>query len=184
MKFIITLTLILSINLASGQADTVFIKYNDNDFEDIVHYKTDTVIFDTPNARQILYGTTVLPWTGNQQNAKGYGIYLANVAMAPCRPDQRLDEKVRVLSILSTDTTMRINLNILGNCCHSFLCDISIVNDSIINLIHYGYGKTYCSCICCFGLSYNLSLLKEYTEFSKLKMVMINDDRRTIRRLK
>ena len=183
LKFIIIITtLILSTDLTFGQSDTVFIRYNKDSFEDIMNYKTDTIIFNTPNERQLLYGTTVLPWTGNQQIAKGFGLYLDKVSVTPCK-NGRPDEKVRVLSTFSTDSTLKITLNILGNCCHSFLCDISVVKDSLINLIHYGYGSTYCSCICCFGLTYNISLLKEFSEFNKLKWIIINGDDRTLKKL-
>lgn len=179
------LTLILTNPLTWGQADTVFIRYDNNQFgEAKVEYKTDTLIFEIPTARAVLHGTTVLPWTGNQQNAKGYGLYLDKVEIAPCQQGERPKEEEEVLSVSQTDTTLTIQLNILGNCCHSFLCDIQIVNDSIVNLIQYGYGGSYCACICCFGLTYEFTLMREYSEFEKLKKIMINGDERTLRQLK
>jgi len=172
-------------NSVFGQADTVFIRYDKNQFgEEKIEYKMDTIIFETPTARAILHGTTVLPWTGNQQNAKGYGLYLDKVEIAPCQKGERPKEQEEVIAVSQSDITMTIQLNILGNCCHSFLCDIKVINDSTINLIQYGYGATYCACICCFGLTYNFSLMREYSEFDKLKNVIINGDERTLKRLK
>lgn len=180
-----TLTFLIATSLTWGQADTVFIRYDKNQFgEEKIEYNTDTIIFETPTARAILHGTTVLPWTGNQQNAKGYGLYLDKVEITPCQQGERPKEQEEVISVSQTDTTLTIQLNILGNCCHSFLCDIQIENDSIVNLIQYGYGATYCACICCFGLTYEFSLLREYSEFDKLKKVMINGDERTLKQLK
>jgi hypothetical protein len=168
MKILVTiLTFILTTSLTWGQADTVFIKYNKDKFEEKPNYKTDTIIFDTPNARQILYGTTVLPWTLNQQIAKGYGLYLNSVSLTPCKQNDKLTIEVKYWA----------------NCCHSFLCDLEVINDMTVNLIIYGYGATYCSCSCCFGLTYNISTMT-VDEFDKLKYITINGNEKTKRKLK
>jgi hypothetical protein len=158
-----------------GQADTVFVKYNKDKFEDTINYKTDTIIFDTPNARQILHGTTVLPWTQNQQIAKGYGLFLDSVAVTPCSQEQgeKLDWQSEVLSINQVGDVLTMELKFLGNCCHSFLCDVEIVNETEVNLIVSGYGATYCSCTCCFGLNYYFEKM-DVEEFDKLKSITIN----------
>jgi len=186
MKILFNLILFFALTgSAQGQTDTVFIRYDKNQFgEEKIDYKTDTVVFETPTARAILHGTTVLPWTSNQQYAKGYGLYIEKVEISPCRQGERPKEQEEVISAVQTDTTLILQLNILGNCCHSFLCDIQVINDTTINLIQYGYGATYCACICCFGLTYEFSLMREYSEFDKLKNVMINGDERTLKRLK
>jgi hypothetical protein len=160
----------------------VFIKYNKDKFEEKPSYKTDTIVFDTPNARQILYGTTVLPWTSSQQMAKNFGISLLSVQSSDCKHSGKptLNE---VVSIAETDTTLIIEINIWGNCCHSFLCDLEIVDDSTINLKYHGYGATYCSCECCYSLTFNLEKWKIH-ENKLLKNVMINSDKRTITALK
>ena len=177
MKLLVTsLIFILPMSLTWGQAnnDTVFIKYNKDRFGEIPNYKTDTIIFDTPNARQILYGTTVLPWTQNQQIAKGYGLYLDSVSITPCREDfeKILDMKNQVIAVNRLKDNLIIQINYWGNCCHSFLCDLKVKNDTILNLIIHGYGATYCSCDCCFGLTYYLTTMKG-DEFNKLKHITI-----------
>jgi hypothetical protein len=176
------LTFILTTSLTWGQADTVFIKYNKDKFEEKLNYKTDTVIFDTPNARQILYGTTVLPWTNSQQIAKNFGIVLQTVTGTDCKQSGKPTGN-EVVNIAETDTSLKIELKIFGNCCHSFLCDLEIVDDSIVNLKYYGYGATYCSCDCCYGLTYNIEKWK-FDDYKLLKSVMVNGDRRTIKTLK
>ncbi len=183
MKILATiLTFILTTSLTWGQADTVFIKYNKDKFEEKLNYKTDTVIFDTPNARQILYGTTVLPWTNSQQIAKNFGIVLQTVTRTDCKQSGKPTEN-EVVNITETDTSMKIELKIFGNCCHSFLCDLEIVDDAIINLKYYGYGATYCSCDCCYGLTYNIEKWN-FDDYKLLKSIMVNGDRLTIRKLK
>lgn len=185
MKLFVLILLLLTTCLAWGQADTVFIRYDKNQFGgETIEYKTDTILFETPAARSILHGTTVLPWTANQQLAKGYGLYLDKVRIASCRQGEKPKELEEVVSVATTGKTLIIQLNILGNCCHSFLCDVQIVNDSIVNLLHYGYGATYCSCFCCFGLTYEFSLERDSTDLDRLKKVMINGDERTLKYLK
>lgn len=166
-----------------GQKDTVFIRYNaDNDPDKIV-YKTDTVFFNTPMGRHILKGTTVLPWTHNQQIAKGYGLYLDNVSQSDCKKDataERIPAKIN--SIINTGDELIIDINISDNCCYSFLCDVQILNESTINLIYYGYG-TYCSCDCCFGLTYKFKKETEL-DLTKIKSVMINGIIKTLTPIK
>ena len=170
--------------MSYGQSDTVFLKYDSDKYDERLTYKTDTVVFETFNDRQILYGTTILPWTDNQQNAKGYGLDLAKVSSTPCKQDIKPEGKNEVVSISETDTTLNLELKIFGNCCHSFLCDIAVVEDSLINLLYFGYGATHCDCDCCYGLTYNLTTTTgKYSDYGKLKMVMINGDRKTLKRL-
>jgi len=181
------LILLLISPLSWGQADTVFIKYNKDKFEDIPNYKTDTIIFDTPNARQILYGTTVLPWTLNQQITKSYGLYFDSLSMTLCQQKEEFWEmnksKPRVLSINHVKDNLTIEIKHWANCCHSFLCDIEVIDDTTLNLIIHGYGATYCACECCFGLTFHLTTL-EVENFDKLKYVTINGDERTKKVLK
>ena len=125
-----------------------------------------------------LSGTTVLPWTKNQQIAKGYGLYLETVKINECDKSGRLPETEEVVSIQETDSTLVIQAKIIGNCCHDFLCDIEIVEEQVINLIYYGYGNTYCSCTCCYGITYEFSTMK-IKEFEKLKTIMINGEEKT-----
>lgn len=188
MKILSTLVFFFfAITLSRGQSDTVFIKYNKDKFEEKLTYKTDTIVFDTPNDRQILYGTDVLPSTYNQQVAKGFGLFLNQIEFTPCKQilqpiligeeeiieEPEIIEVDSIISIIKTDTLWTFALKIFENCCHSFLCDISIESDSILNLIFYSYGANYCSCDCCFGLNYKIERLN-FEDNTKIKFVMIN----------
>jgi hypothetical protein len=108
-----------------GQSDTVFIKYNQDKLVETIKYNTDIVIFDTPNARHILYGTTVLPMTFNQQMAKNYGLYFESVTLTPCQqePGRKSDMANSVLSVNRVKDSLTIGIKYWGNCCHSFLGD-------------------------------------------------------------
>lgn len=166
-----------------AQKDTVFMRYNSGTNPDKVTYTTDTVLFETPMGRHILTGTTILPWTHHQQQAKAYGIFLDKVTKSDCKKDataERIPAKIN--HIINKTDELHIDINISDNCCYSFLCDIEIVNESTINLIYYGYG-TYCDCDCCFGLTYKF---KKDTDFDskKIKAVMINGLKQTLQPIK
>lgn len=167
---------------AFAQNDTVFIRYDSDKYDEKVTYKTDTVIFDTPNARQILYGTAVLPWTVNQQLAKNFGLYLDKVSITECKQElgKRPDEKNQVVSVTESKDSLIIEIKLWGNCCHSFLCDLQVVDDKTINLITYGYGATYCSCTCCYGLTFHIATMR-VDEYKKLETIMVNNDRKTLK---
>lgn len=182
MKYLFLLLTCISL-CASAQKDTVFIRYNSDKESDKIAYTTDTVLFETSMARHILKGTTILPYTHTQQVAKGYGIYLEKVAQSDCQKDATVKwEPTRINSVIDKEGEMIIDINLSDNCCYSFLCDIEIVRDSIINLIYHGYG-TYCDCDCCFGLTYTLTKEK-VPELSKINSVMVNGDLKTLRKLR
>jgi len=164
--------------------DTIFIRHNSDWTSNELVYTTDTVVFETGMRRHYLLGTTILPWTLNQQIAKGYGIYLNKITKPICIEDASMEGfgLDSIKSVLKTDSTIVVNLNIFENCCYSFLADISIVDKSIINLIYYGYG-TYCDCDCRILMTYELKT-ENYQDFKKIKSVMINGNRKTIRKIK
>jgi len=178
MKNIILLVLFFSsITTVWAQSDTVFIRYNQSEYDEPINYTVDTVIFGDANMRTLLYKTILLPETRNQQYAKGYGLFLDSVAIAPCENSrERPDYINKVNSVISTKDSFVIQIKFWGNCCHHFLCDIEIANDSTLNIITIGYGM-YCSCDCCYGLNlYFDSLYEGYEDFNKLKYITINGD--------
>jgi len=162
--------------------DTVFLKYNKDIYKEKPNYNIDTIIFDTPMARQILYGTTVLPCTRNQQIAKGYGLFLNSVSITPCYENDKLLNS-EIIAIAANKGNLTIEVKYWGNCCHSFLCDLEVKNDTVLNLIIHGYGTTYCSCDCSFGLTYHISTMK-FFELDKLKYIMINGEEETKNKIK
>lgn len=184
-NIIFSLASILFSTIALAQSpDTVFIR-QDKNYDDTLIYVTDTIVFESGMTKQILIGTTILPGTYNQMAAMSSGFYLQKITKSNCQLDVTefgggLQDKIN--SIINTDSTMAIDINIYANCCYEFLCDISIDSNGVLNLIYQGYGA-YCSCDCCFGLTYNLT--KENSpDYSEIKAVMINDNRKTIQIIK
>jgi len=169
---------------AVGQQDTVFVKYK-KDFEPDFSYQTDTVIFPSRSGRNILIGTTLLPRAADVNYGYEYGIQLERVSKSDCRGDGDSpdDEQDRINAILSADSTLVIDLNLYANCCYDFLCDYSVDNEGTLHLVYYGYG-VYCSCDCCFGLVYHFSKVFYNDERQEIKAVMLNGDRKTLKKLK
>lgn len=151
--FIITFFL-FSIN-AFAQQDTVFIVHDSGLGDEKLKYVTDTVIFPGSLHRHILIGTTILPETYNQQIAKNYGLWFEKVTSSDCQ-HQEIDYEPSgwcINSLTNNDTMLIFDVNIIGNCCYSFLCDISVTDSSVLHLNYTGYGN-HCDCDCCFGLTY------------------------------
>jgi len=179
-----TITILLAIFLCwtvalTQSPDTVFIRL-DHNFDDTLIYATDTIVFESGMRKQILIGTTILPGTHNQMDANGSGLYFQKVTKSDCHGDsyeKRSPDKIN--TIINTDSTLTVDINITDNCCYEFLCDISVDSSRTLNLIYYGYG-TYCSCNCCFGLTFHLTKEKS-PEYSDIKAVMINSNRKTIK---
>ena len=161
--------------------DTVFIRYNKDANYDRLNYVVDTVIFQSSMRRHVLTGTCVLPATRNQMAAREYGLYFKKVVKSNCQKEIEFEgfDPDRINSILVTDTTLMIDINITDNCCFDFLCDCSVDSTGTLNLTYTGYG-TYCSCDCCFGLTYYLLIYKE-KDTPELKGVMINGNRKTLK---
>ncbi len=188
MKTICTILLfIISFNSFS-QSDTIFITKDNSAFDDTLIYATDTIILeDAAFGTVVLTGTTVLPETSNSINARGHGFFLTEVEGSPCKNNghERVYRKdTKVASVFKTDSTWTCELSIVANCCHDFLCEISIKNDSILNFIYHGYGATYCACDCCFGLVYEITL-DDYAkdDIAKVTHTMINGKQGTLRKI-
>lgn len=144
--------------------------------------KTDTILINSPMDGQILFGTTAIPETGFQVALWSYsGLRLESVVGSDCSGEPKGIVE-RIESVWKTDSMWIISAQITSNCCHKFLGDASLESDSIINLKYIGYGGN-CACNCCFGLTYNFSKENE-DYFENYKWVMINEDRRTLYRIK
>lgn len=132
------------------------------------------------DVRPALKGTTKLPWTQNQQIAKGYGFFLDTIRIRECDQTKAPPKHEEITSIKEDNSKLIIESNIIGNCCHEFLCDIEVINGRTLNLIHYGYGNTYCSCTCCFGLTYEITIMP-YEQYEKVENVMLNGNKITLK---
>jgi hypothetical protein len=174
--------LALSAFTTAEAQDTVFIKKNIDPIADKPVYQTDTILFDTHMARHILIGTTILPSSANSELAKNYGYNLKELKSSDCKETKGKSFPIEVLSTVRTDTLLTIDISIGANCCYSFLGDMTVKNDSIIDLIYHGYGS-YCFCTCCFGLTYEIERWPFMDEHS-ITHVMINGDESTLTEIK
>jgi len=187
---------------ASAQYDTLILKRNLANDGSKPRYQIDTYADDGKMTYPpFLVGTTVLPGTSNQQGLKNFNLLLDSVRLTPCineppivednSEDTSFAEKhssifsisdhFRIQSITLTKTNLSIDINIWENCCHHFLCDATLLNDSVLSLVYYPYGHSYCSCDCCFGLTYFFNFMGgQEAEFEKIKWVIIDNRRETI----
>lgn len=181
IQVLVIISLFTTLNTIGQSPDTVFMR-QDHEYDDTLIYSTDTVIFKSGMTKHILIGTTVLPWTHDQLMAKGYGLYFDKVTKSDCKNHEEKWSADKINAIHTTDSTMTVDIQITDNCCYDFLCDISMDSSATLDLIYHGYG-TYCSCDCCFGLTYHFSLLKS-DDYREVKAVMINGNRKSIHIIK
>ncbi|MGV6831416.1 MAG: hypothetical protein ACWA5P_07640 [bacterium] len=175
MRYLKLLLILVSIN-CFAQNDTIYIKKNIKPFEEKAVYKIDTIIFKTPNARNILIGDAILTQTANQQIAKGYGLFFSDFKVKDFEENER-PKPNKILSVERNKKEWTITALVYTNCCQDFLADISVSNDHTLNLIFYNYG-TYCSCNCPFELTYKINIM-EFEDLKKIKYVTINGEIRT-----
>ena len=159
MKLLLLLLFTISTLGVYGQSDTVFFKYNTSKIYDSLSYSIDTVVFASSMFRNVIIGTSALPWTSSQQEFKGLGIYLDKVSKIDCdRSGRESKNSIPVInSFEKTDSSLVVDLIIYENCCYDFLCDVSLKEGHQIVLEYKGYGAL-CGCRCCFGLSYHFTI--------------------------
>lgn len=164
-----------------SQQDTVFIKYNTNWDSDSMSYTQDTVFFEAPSVRNYLMGTAVLPGY-NKITAMGYGLELIKIEKSNCQDhsERVYNAKDKINSIIRTDSTIIVDVNIYSNCCFDFLCEPEIINENTLNLKYTGYGS-YCACNCCFGLVYHFNILGYSDDIDKLKFITVGDEPTSIK---
>ena len=180
---VLLLFLLLS-QLTWSQADTIIIQYPKDPI--LLEKNTnDTILINSPFEGLIFHGTTLLPNTSNQVGLYGYGLYLNEVKGSPCTMDYRLIESQRdkINSIVITDSSWYFDLTIIANCCHYFLGDAALIEDSILNLSYYAYGGSYCACNCCFGLEYHFTVDDFMEDYGVIRYAMINNRRETIKKV-
>lgn len=112
-----------------------------------------------------------------------FGVYLENVKLTNCNNDEGYYETpTKINSILLTDSTLTVEFDFMSNCCHDFLCYLNVEDDEILKLDFIDYGAD-CACACPFKLKYLIHKVNE-SDFSKLKYVMIGNERDTMVELK
>lgn len=181
---ILSLMFFLSLTLGLyGQYDTVFITRPIDNPSDTLEYQTDTALVDYGRSSHVLIGTSILPNTQNQLSALEYGLLFTHIQKSECQDsgEDVYENSDVIKSIVQTDTSLVIDVNVYDNCCYDFLCDISVDKSGTLHLIYHGYG-TLCACDCCFGLTYYISKDKSLEHYN-VKSVMIHNDRKTRQKL-
>lgn len=157
--------------------------------------RTDTLYVNDFDPEHILIGTTVLFGSGRNQVAGNHGYWLQSVSLTPCTGGVILDsvsgllvEEIgdwrpdKIVGIHGTDSTLTVDATVYSTCGHDFLCEVELLlEDSIINLISTGYGSSSI-CGCCFGLRYEVDIIKEMVQVP-MHYVMINNDRHSLRKI-
>lgn len=175
MRYLTIFLILITIN-CFGQNDTVFIRKNIKYYPEKAVYKTDTIVFETPNARNILIGDAILTQTSNQQGAKSYGFFFEEFNVKDCR-NSEIPKPNKIIGIEKNKEEWNITALVYSNCCQNFLADISVENDNTLNLIYLNYGM-YCSCSCPFELKYKIRIM-EFDDLKKIKYLTINGKTKT-----
>lgn len=179
MKYLTILFLFLVFKIYC-QNDTVFIRKNIKPFSEKIEYKTDTIVFTTPNARNILISDAILTQTKNQQIAKGYGLFFEKFEVKECEKSEKLKSD-KIISVKKEKDQWIIKIIAYSNCCQDFLADIKVEKNETLNLIYYNYGM-YCSCSCPFEVTYTIRIMS-FDSLKNIKSVIINGNYSTKKEL-
>ena len=137
------------------------------------------------NDRHVLIGTTVL--NASEKNisaAISHGIALDSIKSSECLASGEHFPPPNINSInIQKDLLLVIDINIVDNCSYSFLGEIEILGDTLLNLIYHGYGG-YAMCSCCFGLTYYMQIIKDQNfDPDKLKYVTFDNGKEQIKKI-
>lgn len=184
IKLLLSITCFLFV-LNSFSQDTIFVRHPKGWVSGSTDYTTDTTLLENFSDRLIMAGTTIIPNSHNQLNVWGtYQLKLEKVSGSDCTSQgEKAYADDFINFITETDSTLFVSTTIHDNCCYNFLCDVSVEEGGILNLIYTGYGTTYCGCNCCFGMDYYFKKEDLPTEV-ELKAFMINGDRKNLKVLK
>jgi hypothetical protein len=167
--------LIYPTSIAFGQAsefDTVFVKRTVG----IHDYVIDTLyISGGRNTTQVLAGTTFLPYSDHMIGLLSYGISpisfdLLEECNNTINPDS-FKEYPKFISSSREGDTLTIVVSVIANCCHQFLGEAEVQQDTL-HLLYISYGG-FCSCECCFTLRYRFDMSMEDSQ-KGVKHVRLN----------
>ena len=177
MKKLLLISSILCYQFCFAQNDSIFIRKNIEPYSDKPVYKTDTIVFDNPNSRNILIGNTILPQTSNQQITKSYGLFFEEFYVKECSDSQEEPKPNKIIEINKKKEEWIIKAIVYTNCCQDFLADVEVNDDNTLNLKFINYGM-YCSCSCPFEIKYKFRV-KEFKDLNKIKYITINGETKT-----
>tara|TARA_B100000809_G_scaffold262247_1_gene312811 strand:- start:154 stop:702 length:549 start_codon:yes stop_codon:yes gene_type:complete len=159
MKILLTYLILLTSLTGYSQKeiqDSVFIKKYETDST----FTIDTLTIPVRGYDQILVGTTFLPYSDNTVNLLNNGLFPKNFSiLEECDGEldkHQIDNYPKIDSSNFNEKMISIDVSISSNCCHNFLGDAEITNNSL-NLYYTGYGS-FCSCTCLFKLRYTFDI--------------------------
>lgn len=171
------------IQLSFGQStttyyDSIFVKK----MVDIDEYETDTFTVKSSQVqKQVLIGTTVLPYTDKLINLRNTGLELVSLELLKnCNnttdPDT-FDDYPKFIEVKRDSLTLTVDVEVVSNCCHNFLGEAEIIEDKTLNLVYTSYGG-HCMCDCMFTLRYIFDTRMEKVSHI-LQYVTINGSKTT-----
>lgn len=137
------------------------------------------------NEKNVLIGTQVLTESNNNFYSRQNGYELLSVTSSECESKNGEAYRINVESfskVVKTDSSLNVEIKLAENCCFSFLGEIELVNDSILNFIYYGYGG-HCACDCVYNLTYCIKNHNDLIESRKIKYLLIKNNKETLRSL-
>jgi hypothetical protein len=162
-------------SLMAQQDDTLFVRY-DSHSTDSVEYITDTLFRKTSFGPHFLFETEWITNTRDQLDARGFGL-LPSTVESECIDKGIEAGENKIITLIKTDSSIVANYKVATNCCFAFLCDMEIIDSTILNLKYIDYG-TLCGCTCYHHLLFEIDLefLRDEYEinFGKLKFITLN----------
>lgn len=101
------------------------------------------------------------------KNSKLLGYTLVSINASPCTDKFNFEREDTLVQEEIKNDTLEIEIAITGTCCSSFLGEIEIKQDTILNIIYREYDPM-CNCICGYHLTY--CILTEAIFFTSLQI--------------
>lgn len=169
-----TLLLLFTTFSLAGQ-DTIFVSFTPSTNQPIIEARVDTHLVNSISDKDLVYGTTKLPGSIGQHMAFANGMPLKKFEGSDCGSIENTTSKEPSLTSAKREgNQLFISIQVTSNCCYNFLGDVALTHNSTnLDLKYIPYGSSYCSCYCCFGLTYTFDIQKEMFNLT-LKTVSIN----------
>jgi len=171
-SILLTIGILLCISNALYSQDTVFLRYRNSSGN---NYTEDTFVKNIPFGPNFLFETC---WLNKKQNFQ-FGL-IPDSLIVSCDARNYYDgEQTKERGIEYSDTLLKAKIDIVANCCHSFICDFQVVKDSILNFSYSGYGSN-CGCMCKHQLEFRMQVdnsdERKAQEFEKVRYISFNNE--------
>lgn len=171
-----TLLVLFTSSFSLTGQDTIFVAFTPSANQPIIdEARVDTHLVNSISDKDLVYGTTKLPGSIGQHMAFANGIPLNKFEGSDCGSIENTTGKEPFLTSATREgNQLTISIQVTSNCCYNFLGDVALTNDNTnLDLKYTPYGSSYCSCYCCFGLTYTFNIQEEMFNLT-LNTVSIN----------